>query len=578
MLAILVLGAGGGVGIGIRGALARDHLLAAQATVAAAGLDLGTPSEAVERLARASPDTAMARSLTSDPVWEAATLLPWVGPQLAAVGSTASAVDDAVTGAAASLEAAASAMSPAALRPVDGVVDIARIAAAAPAAAEGATRLRAAAERVSAIDRTPLLGTLAEAVSSAAAQLEAAADAADAVQRATKLIPRMLGADGPRSTLVLFQNNAEWRSLGGVVGAVAQLDARDGRLSLTAQGSSADFVAFADDPVRALPDDVREIYDTRPARYMQNTTQVPDFAVGAAVARDMWERVHGAAVDSVLAVDPVALSYLLRATGPVTLPSGDQLTADDAVSLLLDQVYRRHADPRDQDAFFQTASASVFHALADGRADPSALVEALARAGAEHRLLLWNADGDDQAILAGTTIQGALPESDAAHSAIGVYLNDGTGSKMDYYLRPSIAAAWCSDATARVHVELRDEAPDPSALPPYVTGAGEHGVPVGETLTGVYVYLPPGAEVIDHRTASDDDSAPAFAAGTHDGRPVLKWSVRLSRGRSASLDLDVRMPWTPGLDIVATPTRDPHDAPRIGTCSGEGGVVHTDPW
>lgn len=40
-----------------------------------------------------------------------------------------------------------------------------------------------------------------------------------------------------------------------------------------------------------------------------------------------------------LAVDPVALSYLLRATGSVTLPNGDHITSTNAVSVLLNQVY-----------------------------------------------------------------------------------------------------------------------------------------------------------------------------------------------------------------------------------------------
>lgn len=573
VIGILVVGGSGLVWIGVRAALARDHLLSAQATVASVGAAAGSPAEAVAALSNASIDTATARSLTADPVWAAAQLLPWVGPQLAAIRTTAAAVDDAASGAAPPLQAAAAALSPAALRPVAGAVEVDRLAAAEPAAAEATMRLRAAADSVSMIDRTPLLGTLAAAVSDAAAQLEHAADTADAVHRATVLVPRMLGSDGARSTLILFQNNAEWRSLGGVVGAVAQLDADGGRLRLGAQGSSADFEAFADEPVRDLPDDVRAIFDTRPARYLQNTTQVPDFAVGAAVAREMWSRLHGATVDAVLAVDPVSLSYLLRATGPVRLPTGDELSADNAVPLLLDGVYRRYADPREQDAFFQSASAAVFEALAAGRVDPSALVEALTRAGSERRLLLWSADADDQALLTGTTLQGALPTSDAENTSIGVYLNDGTGSKMDYYLRPTVAAAWCDGSTVRVHVELRDDAPDPASLPPYVTGAGEHGVPVGSTLTGVYVYLPPGAEILDRRTTSDGASAPAFAEGTHDGHPVLKWSVRLDRAQTAFLDLDVRLPWTPGLEVFTTPTNDPGNVPEVGSCSPDGGVL-----
>ncbi|MGP2481120.1 DUF4012 domain-containing protein, partial [Listeria monocytogenes] len=88
---------------------------------------------------------------------------------------------------------------------------------------------------------------------------------------------------------------------------------------------------------------------------IQDVTQVPDFAVGAPLAREMWRRQTGTAVDGVIAVDAVALSSLLEATGPVTLPTGDVLTSADAVPLLLDEVYRRYPDPKSHDVFFQSA-------------------------------------------------------------------------------------------------------------------------------------------------------------------------------------------------------------------------------
>lgn len=552
--------------VGVRAALAEAHLQQARAEVSTVLGDADDPTAAAA-LVSIGADTSAARELTADPGWRLAETLPWVGPQLSAVSDTAAAIDG-VVAALAPLSEPSTGLTVDAVRPVDGTIDVSRIAAVAPAAAVAADALRASADRVAAIDRTPLLGRVADGVAEADRLLTEAAAAADALQRATRLVPTMLGADRPRSTLVLFQNNAEWRSLGGVVGAVAQLDTADGRITLSAQASSADFTATAETPVTALSDDVRGIYDTRPARYVQNTPQVPDFSVGAPLAREMWRRVHGTTVDSVIALDPVTLSYLLRATGPVRLASGDVLTADTAVPLLLDETYRRYADPREQDAFFQTASAAVFQTLADGQVDPATLIEAVSRSARERRLLVWNADAAEQAILDGSTLQGALPSSEDNRSTFGVYLNDGTGSKMDSYLHPVIETAWCTADTVSLHVELRRDAPDPASLPPYVTGDGEYGVPVGNALTGVYVYLPPGAELLERRTSSDGP-APGFAGGSHDGHPVVKWSAQLGPAQSARLDLLVRVSSTGDLDAVATPTRDATEIPRTGPCRFE---------
>lgn len=560
VLAVCVLAA---AWIGVRGALAYDHLRSAQSSVTTATTSIDDPEAATAALGAVGDDTAAARALTSDPVWRLASGLPWIGPQLAAVSQVSAAIDDVAAEGLAPLADAASGLSLDALKPTDGAYDIARIAALEPAAAAAASSLSGADRSLSAIDRGPLLGLVRDAVADAGDLVGDAADSADALHRATRLVPAMLGAEGPRSYLVVFQNNAEWRSMGGIVGAVAQIDTDGGRLSLTAQGSSGDFGASRDEPFVTLPDEILSIFDTRPARYIQNVTQVPDFAIGAPIAREMWLRSSGTAVDGVLALDPVALSYLLRATGPITLPTGDELTSDNAVSLLLDEVYRRYTDPTQQDEFFQSAAASVFQALADGRADPSALIDALGEAGEQRRLLLWNADADEQAVLDGTTLQGALPVTDDERTMFGVYLNDGTGSKMDYHLAVDVETAWCGADSASVRVALRNDAPDPATLPAYVTGGGAFGVPVGEALTGVYVYLPEGAALADQLSTSD--GAPAgFAGGTDRGRQVVKWSVQLAPGQQAVLDLRVTTPMTPVLDALLTPTVNANETPRVG--------------
>ena len=49
---------------------------------------------------------------------------------------------------------------------------------------------------------------------------------------ATDLLPAMLGEDGQRRYLLAFQNNAEPRATGGLVGNVSLLKADHGQLSI----------------------------------------------------------------------------------------------------------------------------------------------------------------------------------------------------------------------------------------------------------------------------------------------------------------------------------------------------------
>ena len=569
--AILILGVAGAAWIGVRGALAYGHVADAQRAAASLGDSLTDPAAAAEIVPALTADTSAARSLTSDPVWGAAEHLPWIGPQLAATATVIASVDDVATTALEPLAQAASSFSLDTLRPAGGAFDVAAIASLSDVATTATDSLRQASASVNALDTTELLAPLAAPVTEVRDLLTSGLTAADALRRTSQLLPLALGAEGPRNYLVMFQNNAEWRSLGGIVGAMVMIHTDAGRMDLTGQGSSSDFTRYAD-PVLPLSDEILGIFVDKPGVYIQNVTQIPDYTIDGPLAREMWLRETGVAVDGVFALDPVTLSYLLEATGPITLPTGEQLTSENAVPLLLNEVYQRYPDPRDQDAFFAATAAVVFETIADGAAEPAGLIQALARAGSERRLFMWSADPAEQAILDGATIQGGLPVTDDTRTQFGVYLNDGTGSKMDYYTEATASVGWCAASTAftqnlrpgeylrenplaTVSVTLRSTAPADAAtsLPKYITGGGNFGVAAGITRTIAYLYLPTGSEVISS-VAGDEGAATVFGTGTHDGRDVLIWETNLNPGETATATIQVRTPPTPTLEALMTPT------------------------
>jgi hypothetical protein len=126
-------------------------------------------------------------------------------------------------------------------------------------------------------------------------------------------------------------------------------------------------------------------------------------------------------------------------------------------------------------------------------------------------------------------------------SAFGIYLNDRTESKMDYYLDASAAvgAAVCRadlKPTYGVGVELTSSAPADAAtaLPEYVTGAGAPGHELGVIATNVFVYAPEGFLAFSVRL---DGVEQGFSSGVHEGRSVVGIDVLLDPGESARLDV-----------------------------------------
>ncbi len=557
--------------VAIRGLLARDHLERAipLASTLQGQILAGDSVGAGETFDRFDSEASSAAALTSDPIWRAAEIVPFAGPNLAAVRELAAVVDDVSDDAVGPLVAVAGGIRLDDFKPVDGAIALQPIVDAQPSISAAADAVSAADERVERIDADGTLSPVRDAVDRLRTAVGDASDALGSVDRAARLVPAMLGADGPRNYLILFQNPAELRSAGGIPGALALLRTEGGRMELVQQASSADFPRYPA-PVIELPADTENIYGDIAGRFIQNTTVMPQFPISGPLAREMWRQQFGTEVDGVLSVDPVALSYLLEATGPITLATGDVLSADNAVQLLLVDVYERYERPLEQDVFFAEAASSVFSALTTGDLEPAALISALGRAGEERRVLVWSARDEDQQVLADTTLAGPLPVSDAETQRFGVYLNDATASKMGTYLDASveIGQASCRDDGLpfyQVSLTLTNNAPADAAttLPEYVTAGDSVGVGKGNIRLQALVY---GPTTTSNLGLLQDGQDAAFQPTFDSGHPVSAVVVELAPGQSTVLDYgflgaepfagEVATEVTPAVNAIETQTVD----------------------
>ena len=271
-----------------------------------------------------------------------------------------------------------------------------------------------------------------------------------------------------------------------------------------------------------------------------------------------------------MVLDPTTLSYLLRATGPITLATGDQLTSDNAVQLLLQDVYSRYPDTSVQDLFFASTAAEVFSAISSGNVDPVTFIEALTQASSERRVLIWSNDPAEQAVLDGTSLNGDLTQN-GGHDRYGVYVNDATGAKMGTYLEyrlGSVDTECRNDGRAYRDIEVTVTSTAPAdagtSLPTYVTGNGQFGVTPGNTKVilafygadgSQFVGIERGGETVTSRTAQDF------------GLPVVTTALELAPGETATFHVRWLAPeessgspvteMTPGVHTIET------EAPRF---------------
>ena len=123
----------------------------------------------------------------------------------------------------------------------------------------------------------------------------------------------MLGSEGVRNYLVVFQNPAEARATGGIFGSYAILTADKGKFTIDNQASASrtldDLRPAARDQLPTRRRSTASLIGQRP----QDVNFTPDFPTAAQRFIQMYQLKNpGQDVDGVLAIDPVALSYMLE--------------------------------------------------------------------------------------------------------------------------------------------------------------------------------------------------------------------------------------------------------------------------
>ncbi len=226
-------------------------------------------------------------------------------------------------------------------------------------------------------DLDPLLGQADEALSLALA------------------LPDILGAggDGPKTYLILVENEDELRPTGGFITAFGNLVVHDGQvISMKFEpmdGSQEDWSK----PYPAAPWQLREYMNSR-VLLMRDSNWFVDYPTTVTWAEYLYAYTHDHSVDGVIAFDQNFLVSLLGAMGPVSVEDGGTaLTPANVIE------YMRQAKERPEDlpgslvwqpkAFIGQIAAAVLNGLDSDRPhDWQAIAGVMVQALDEHHLLV----------------------------------------------------------------------------------------------------------------------------------------------------------------------------------------------
>jgi hypothetical protein len=266
-------------------------------------------------------------------------------------------------------------------------------------------------------------------------------ESAQSAGRVLEEADAMLGADAPRTYLIVLMNNAELRAAGGIPSGIGTITVSDGAFEL------GDFYYTPElsgtppyERVRA-PNDFKRRFGEYGAdtRFWVNTTFSADIPDVAVVSARLFRAATGIKPDGVLFADPRGVAALMDRDATITVPeSGRVLTREELPAYAYLDVYLEETTGRvaDRHQALLEVGRLAFEEIVSGdfgRVDDMATAGA-AFAGGHLRFVAF--DRQERAALDAVGVTGDLERPDG--DALLVTTWNSGGDKLDYWARRDI--------------------------------------------------------------------------------------------------------------------------------------------
>lgn len=130
------------------------------------------------------------------------------------------------------------------------------------------------------------------------------------------ILTDLLGGNGPRKYLFLFQNNSEMRATGGFIGSYGLLDISNGRV----KNFFIDGIYNPDGQLKEKIVPPQPIQKISAAWSLHDSNWFADFPMSAKKAITFYEKTGGPTVDGVVTFTPALIKKMLAITGPIEMP------------------------------------------------------------------------------------------------------------------------------------------------------------------------------------------------------------------------------------------------------------------
>ncbi|MCG2819077.1 MAG: DUF4012 domain-containing protein [Actinomycetia bacterium] len=368
-------------------------------------------------------------------------------------------------------------------------------------------------------------------------------EALGTLQKARELmaaVPGIVGEEGapPKNYMVLQQDPYELRASGGLISTYGILECTHDSLNITEYKRANKLVGLTAGegvipPLQSLGGWMVS-YGIAPTLCFWDAGWWPDFPLTTDILSTIWSKNGKVPVDGYIAVDPIAIGYVLEQIGPLEVPEfGETVTAENLSSLILE-----YKEVRKGDAFLKSLSELFFQKVVGS--DPGqwfSLGRAFGRALDEKHMLLYFKDPEVEQCFSELDWSGEVKETDGDYLMAvdcNVGGNEVQGYKANYFIKPtmSVEITRRKDLTLRHHVTYTFD---------NTSGATEFPLTYKSYLR---LYVPEGAVV---EGAVDVTASGLMDSGSELGKHVFGKLVDVPVGQVVNVEFDYV---TPGYESI----------------------------
>lgn len=505
----------------------------AQASTISDALKNGNGDELSSAVQSMASEVSSMHAKTSGSLWTAASYVPVLGDDIRVARGVVEQADNLMQNA---LMPAAQSLQGVSLSTLltDATVDVQTLETVSAALSQAQPVMEQASEAIEALPQAHI-GKVRDAVDKVRRPIASAAETLRGLNEIAPMLPQMLGANGTRNYLLVAQNLAELRSTGGLPGSMGILTVDNGHISMgefaglqELNNTEGGHYGFTDEEV-AIWGGGRD----RLGQYFGDTNLIPDFARDSQIWSEWWQDKKGAAVDGVIAIDPVLLQKLLALTGGIEV-DGYSIDGSNAAKALLNDAYNEM--PIDQtDQFFSDVASQAFdHVMGSlGSMSLPNLVQTLGDAVGEQHLFAWMANADEQALVEKAGAAGTLG-NDSANPQLGVFISDDTWSKKSWFFSTDTQVSdgtTNADGTTTYHVtttltnHLTADEADNSVK--YITGTNLARRDNTDMVMWIYLVAPAGGSISNVSQEGGDMALQDFTELPYNGLSVTFANPRI---------------------------------------------------